>query len=154
MNLTYIVDQLGKKMKIGLESSKYPKVMLVDDSDTDLFINETMIKYAHFSDNIISFSSSTKALEYLKTFSTNLADHKEIPDVIFLDINMPLMNGFEFIKEYQNLPASIKDKCNIVLLSSTFNSSDIQRGSDNHDVVGLIAKPLTLEILNEIMGNH
>ena len=134
-----------------IENIKAKKVMLVDDSDTDLFINETMIKYAHFSDSVISFTSSTKALEHLRSY----ADEKtmdNIPDLIFLDINMPLLNGFEFIREYQHLPARVKDKCNIVLLSSTFNVNDIQKGSENKDVVGLIAKPLTLEILNEMMG--
>ena len=125
--------------------------MLVDDSDTDLFINETMIKYAHFSDNVISFTSSTKALEHLRSYSEEKT-LENIPDIIFLDINMPLLNGFEFIREYQHLPSRVKDKCNIVLLSSTFNVNDIQKGSDNKDVVGLIAKPLTLEILNEMMA--
>ncbi len=138
-------------IKLELKKQKTPKVMLVDDSDTDLFINETMIKYAQFSDNIVSFTSSTKALEYMREFASD-PDSMEIPDVIFLDINMPLMNGFEFIREYQSLPPNIKDRCNIVLLSSTFNANDIQRGSDSKEVVGLIAKPLTLEILNEIMG--
>ena len=134
-----------------LENIKTTKVMLVDDSDTDLFINETMIKYAHFSDNVISFTSSTKALDHLKSFNEK-TPLEEIPDIIFLDINMPLLNGFEFIKEYQHLASHIKDKCNIVLLSSTFNVNDIQKGSENKDVVGLIAKPLTLEVLNEMMG--
>jgi CheY-like chemotaxis protein len=138
-------------LKLELENSNSPRVMLVDDSDTDLFINETMIKHAQFSENVISFTSSTKALEYLKAF-VNDPDSIDVPDVIFLDINMPLMNGFEFIHEYQSLPSTIKDKCNIVLLSSTFNANDIQNGSDNAEVVGLIAKPLTLEVLNEIMG--
>ena len=134
-----------------IENIKAHKVMLVDDSDTDLFINETMIKYAHFSDNVISFTSSTKALNHLKSFD-ELTPAEEIPDVIFLDINMPLLNGFEFIREYQKLPEKIKDKCNIFLLSSTFNANDIKYGSENKDVVGLIARPLTLEILNEMMG--
>ena len=138
-------------LKLDLEKSKSPRVMLVDDSDTDLFINETMIKYAQFSENVISFTSSTKGLEYLKSFVSDPYS-VDVPDIIFLDINMPLMNGFEFLREYQLLPAVIKDKCHIVLLSSSFNANDIQNGSDNKEVVGLIAKPLTLEVLNEIMG--
>jgi two-component SAPR family response regulator len=138
-------------MKWDLGKSKSLRVMLVDDSDTDLFINEAMIKYANFSEDIISFSSSSKAMEYLKKYA-GISNAPEIPDVIFLDINMPMMNGFEFIREYQSLPASLREKCHIVLLSSTFNVQDIQSGSDNKEVVGLIAKPLTLESLNDMIG--
>jgi CheY-like chemotaxis protein len=137
-----------------MSSTKTPKVMLVDDSDTDLFINETMIKYAQLSNDIISFSSSTKALEHLKLVSKDSASFSEIPDIIFLDINMPLLNGFEFIREYQSLPALVKNKCQIILLSSTFNSNDIQKGADDSHVIGLIAKPLTIESLHEMLGTE
>lgn len=141
-------------MKLTAAGTRVPKVMLVDDSDTDLFINETMIKYSQLSDDIISFTSSTKALEHLKKVSLHADSFSEVPDIIFLDINMPLLNGFEFIREYQMLPTHIKDKCQIVLLSSTFNSNDIQRGTDNSNVIGLIAKPLTIESLHEMLGTE
>ncbi len=140
-------------MKLAGTSAKTPKVMLVDDSDTDLFINETMIKYAQLSDDIISFSSSTKALEHLKLVSKDAESTQDVPDIIFLDINMPLLNGFEFIREYQALPTHVKAKCQIILLSSTFNSNDIQKGADDSHVIGLIAKPLTIESLNEMLGS-
>lgn len=141
-------------MRLDMTGTKAPKVMLVDDSDTDLFINETMIKYAQLSDDIISFTSSTKALEHLKSISNEAEGLQEVPDIIFLDINMPLLNGFEFIREYQLLPTRVKDKCQIILLSSTFNSNDIQRGSEDSHVIGLIAKPLTIESLNEMLGSE
>jgi CheY-like chemotaxis protein len=123
----------------------------VDDSDTDLFINETMIKYAQFSQDVTSFTSSTKALEHLKMLTEQSSNEADIPDFIFLDINMPLLNGFEFIREFQTLPGYVKKKCQIILLSSTFNANDIQKGSDNKYVIGLIAKPLTMESLNDMI---
>ena len=135
-------------MKLSHEKSKPPRVMLVDDSDTDLFINETMIKYAQFSDDILSFTSSTKALEYIKTFTSSVADLKDLPDVIFLDINMPLMNGFETTRKIRLKGINIP----IIALTAFARSEDrinsFQAGFQIH-----IAKPVNANELVSVVSN-
>lgn len=118
-------------------------VLLVDDNDTDNFIHRRIIELAGFSENIIVKNSGKSALEFLET-------QEVIPSVVFLDINMPIVDGFVFLFEFDNFPEEIKQKCKIVILSSSDNKKDIDRIVDNEYVVHFITKPLSEESLNEL----
>ena len=118
-------------------------VLLVDDNDTDNFIHKRIIELAGFSENIIVKNSGKSALEFLETQET-------IPSVVFLDINMPIVDGFVFLFEFDNFPEEVKQKCKIVILSSSDNKKDIDRIVDNEYVVHFITKPLSEESLNEL----
>jgi CheY-like chemotaxis protein len=124
-------------------------VLLVDDNDTDNFIHKRIIELAGFSKNIVVKNSGKSALEYLES---NQVQPDSIPGVVFLDINMPIVDGFVFLFEYDNFPEEIKQKCKIVILSSSDNKKDIDRIVDNEYVVHFITKPLSEESLDELKG--
>ncbi len=124
-------------------------VLLVDDNDTDNFIHKRIIELAGFSKNIIVKNSGKSALEFLES---NQITPENVPGVVFLDINMPIVDGFVFLFEYDNFPEEIKQKCKIVILSSSDNKKDIDRIVDNEYVVHFITKPLSEESLDELKG--
>jgi CheY-like chemotaxis protein len=122
-------------------------VMLVDDNDTDNFIHKRVIELTGFSKNIVVKNSGKSALEYIES---NLSNISNLPDVIFLDINMPIVDGFVFLFEYENFPEEVKQKCKIAILSSSDNKRDIDRIVDNDYVINFITKPLSEEALADL----
>ncbi len=130
-------------------AKKINLVMLVDDNDTDNFISQKIIELNGFADRVIAKNSGKSALEYLEANENNPA---ELPDVIFLDINMPIVDGFVFLFEFERFNDELKKKCKIAILSSSDNKRDIERIVDNDYVVKYITKPLTQDALSEISG--
>jgi len=128
-------------------AKKINLVMLVDDNDTDNFISQKIIELNGFADRVIAKNSGKSALEYLEANENNPA---ELPDVIFLDINMPIVDGFVFLFEFERFNDELKKKCKIAILSSSDNKRDIERIVDNDYVVKYITKPLTQDALSEI----
>jgi CheY-like chemotaxis protein len=122
-------------------------VMLVDDNDTDNFIHKRVIELTGFAKSIVVKNSGKSALEYLESNKNNISN---LPDVIFLDINMPIVDGFVFLFEYENFPENLKQKCRIAILSSSDNKRDIDRIVDNEYVVNFITKPLSEEALGDL----
>ena len=124
-------------------------VMLVDDNDTDNFIAKSIIEIAGFSNKIIVKNCGLQALDYLVK---NVHFTENIPDFLFLDLNMPGMNGFFFLTKFERLSASIKDKCKIVILTSSTNSTDKERLEKFTNVIQHFTKPLTIYFLNQLEG--
>jgi CheY-like chemotaxis protein len=122
-------------------------VMLVDDSDTDNFIAKSIIEIAGFSNRIIIKNCGLQALDYL---GKNAHFIENIPDFLFLDLNMPGMNGFFFLTKFERLTNSIKEKCKIVILTSSTNSTDKDRLEKFSNVVEHFTKPLSLYFLNQL----
>jgi CheY-like chemotaxis protein len=128
-------------------AKKINLVMLVDDNDTDNFISQKIIELNGFADRVIAKNSGKSALEYLEA---NENDPSALPEVIFLDINMPIVDGFVFLFEFERFNDELKKKCKIAILSSSDNKRDIERIVDNDYVVKYITKPLTQDALVEI----
>jgi len=122
-------------------------VMLVDDNDTDNFISKRIIEITKFSSNVIVKNSGKSALDYLVE---NKESPDAIPDIIFLDINMPIVDGFVFLYEYEKFSNSVKDKCRVIILSSSDNKRDIDKIINNDFVIKFVTKPLTEKTLEEI----
>lgn len=128
-------------------ADKIDLVMLVDDNDTDNFINKRIIELTNFASNIEIKNSGKSALEYLEKNKNN---ESKLPNLIFLDINMPIVDGFVFLYEFENFPANVKKKCKVVILSSSDNKRDIDKIVNNNYVVKFITKPLTEEELEKV----
>jgi CheY-like chemotaxis protein len=122
-------------------------VMLVDDNDTDNFISRRIIEITKFAGDVVIKNSGKSALEYLEDHKTT---HTKLPDLIFLDINMPIVDGFVFLYEFEKFDYSIKDKCKVIILSSSDNKRDIDKIVNNDHVIKFITKPLTEIALDEV----
>jgi CheY-like chemotaxis protein len=130
-----------------MNNQKKPFVLLIDDNDTDNLICRRMIEITGFSDHVEVISSGKRALSYLQ--ENQFTEHM-LPDVIFLDINMPLVDGFEFMEEFNLMTDTVRNKCKIVVLSSSDNETDIARFEGNENVIKFVIKPLRQEELREI----
>jgi CheY-like chemotaxis protein len=126
-------------------------VMLVDDNDTDNFISKRIIEITKFAKRVVVKSSGRSALDYLIEHQTNPA---ELPNIIFLDINMPIVDGFVFLYEFDTFNELVKNKCKIIILSSSDNKRDIDKIVNNNHVIKFITKPLTEVALDEIKINN
>ena len=124
-------------------------VLLVDDNDTDNFISKRIIEITKFAQRVEVRNSGKSALEYLEESKDT---PENLPDVIFLDINMPIVDGFVFLFEFEMFPDQIKEKCKVIILSSSNNKRDIAKIVDNEYVIKFITKPLTEKALQEIQA--
>lgn len=122
-------------------------VMLVDDNDIDNFISKRIIEITKFAARVEVTSSGQDALEYLRANQFNL---ENIPTIIFLDINMPVVDGFIFLYEFDKFSEQLKNKCKIIILSSSDNKRDIAKIVNDNYVTKFITKPLTEIALDEI----
>jgi len=130
-------------------SNKYKKVMLIDDNEVDLKINSKIINISKLFDEIIICHSGDEALTYL---NKHIDDEQNLPDFILLDIQMPEMDGFEFLEIFKKFPDRLKEKCLITILSSTLDFGDIKKAEANPYVIKLLKKPLFPKELEEVLN--
>ena len=121
--------------------------MLVDDNDTDNFISKRIIEITGFAQRIEVRNSGKAALDYLRE---NQSNPDNIPNLIFLDINMPVVDGFVFLYEFDKFADLVKSKARIIILSSSDNKRDIDKIVNNNHVINFITKPLTEVSLDEV----
>ena len=131
--------------------NKAGRVLLIDDNDIDLKINSKIINLSNFFQDIVLCQSGVEAIMYIKK---NLNEPELLPDFILLDIQMPEMNGFEFLELYKKLPQSFLENCKLAILSSTLDFGDIKKAEANPLVIKLLKKPLYPGELKELMTRH
>jgi len=130
-----------------MAGKKYHSVMLIDDNEIDNLINQKMIEAATISENIYTHTGAKSAIEFLRNMERLEVADKVLPDVIFLDIDMPLMDGFQFLDEFEKLTNVAKKKCKIVMLTSSINPQDFNRSKKYANVKLYLNKPLSHESL-------
>jgi CheY-like chemotaxis protein len=128
-----------------MPDKKYRNVMLIDDNEIDNLINQKMIEAAVVAENIYTHTSAKSAIEFLRNVENLKVADEVLPDVIFLDIDMPLMDGFQFLDEFEKLGNGVKKKCRIVMLTSSINPQDFTRSKKYVSVRQYLNKPLTNE---------
>lgn len=131
---------------------KYYAVMLVDDNEIDNLINQKMIEASNICEHIFIHSGAKSAIEFLKNIEKLAKGPVDLylPEIIFLDIDMPLMDGFQFLDEFERLSESIKKHCKVVMLTSSLNPQDMNRAKKNQFVLKYINKPLNQENLKKL----
>lgn len=128
-------------------TSRYSVVMLVDDNELDNFINKKLLENEKFADTVIVHQSAQSALEDLKKLEST---PEKLPQIIFLDIMMPHMDGFGFIEEVGKLSDRIKNSSKIIMLSTTESFKDLNRANQSRFVYKFLNKPLSKLVLDAI----
>lgn len=113
--------------------------MIIDDNEMDLYVGKRVMARYSFAEEVLTIDSAKGALEYLIEKKN---DPDQLPDLILLDINMPEMNGFEFLDAYTSLPQDIKKNCIIMMLTTSIHIEDEQKASSNPYVRSYMNKPL------------
>jgi CheY-like chemotaxis protein len=126
-------------------------IMLVDDNRDDNFFHTREIKKILPDINIIIKYSAVDALEY---FKNALETQNKVPEIIFLDINMPVMSGWEFLNAFERLDKDILNIITIIMLSTFDNQADLEKAKASGHVTDFISKPLIKERLEEILRKY
>jgi CheY-like chemotaxis protein len=121
--------------------------IVIDDSKLDCFIAEKIIKNTGKCEGIRSFLQAKDALEYIAT--TPPDDHSLT--IILVDIQMPIMNGFEFVEAFEKLPGNIVANYTIYVISSSINENDLQKVHNYKSVKQFLNKPLTSNNLTALL---
>lgn len=126
---------------------KIHKVLLVDDDPGTNFLHNIVLRDCGCVEQVETCTNGKKALDYLIESADS---NKGIPEIILLDINMPVMDGWEFLDEYEKLPDHIKQSCIVIMLTTSINPDDEQKALANKYVAGFRHKPLTVQMLQEL----
>lgn len=131
--------------------NKLSCILLIDDNNADNFIHEMALKLADCTHKIVAVQGGQQALDYL---TTNASEAHLLPDLIFLDINMPAMNGWEFLDKYEHLDQSQKECIIVIMLTTSHNPDDEKKAKTIGDIKEFMNKPLTVEMIQKILEEH
>lgn len=120
--------------------------MIVDDSKMDLMLNQIILETEKYAKSYISYSSPSEAIAYL-----NDADQGKnpFPDIIFLDINMPVISGFDVLNKFNSYTSEESKNCKIYVLSSSDDEDDVARIKKYNNVISYLSKPLNFAELKK-----
>lgn len=126
---------------------KMKHILLIDDNDIDNYVTNHVITKSQRAEKITIKNSGVAALEYLVSIERNAT---EFPEVIFLDVRMPVMDGFQFLDELIKLSGITNNQCQVVMLSSSSDQSDIDRAFTYSVVKKYLVKPFKIEMLEDL----
>jgi CheY-like chemotaxis protein len=121
--------------------------LLIDDDEIICIVHPAIIRQAFPDSQVIVIKSSTEALEYLKAL---VVSNEPVPDVIFLDINLPEMNGFELLDNLSEQDINYLKNAKTYMLSSSIDQRDMDRVEANKMVTGFVGKPLSMDFMKSI----
>jgi len=130
---------------------KLPCILLVDDDPVNNFLNQHLLEKLAVADQLLVAQNGQEAFTLLQQHYSEAEE--AYPALILLDINMPIMNGFEFLQAYQQLPLAQQQALVIVMLTTSMQPQEIARAQQLH-VTDFLSKPLTREKIDTVLQTH
>lgn len=127
-------------------------VLLVDDDQTTNYLNRLLLNRFQITENVLVAPNGREALDLLAEHC-QADESPNCPVLILLDVNMPVMNGFEFLDAYAQLPEQQRQAMVIVMLTTSLHPQDVERAKHLH-VAGFLSKPLTNKQLADVLRQH
>ena len=127
---------------------KINTLLLVDDDDIFQFLTRKIVEETNRVEQVNILSNGKEAIDFLKSSTKNKF---HIPDIILLDLSMPIMDGWDFLKEYRLIKTSLNKRIVIYIVSSSNNPADIERANAISDVTDYIIKPITKEVFTKLL---
>ena len=131
-----------------MQTYRYKLALFIDDDEVDTIIHVSIIRNLLLAERTITYSSAKEAFIFITEM---IALSQDLPEIIFLDINMPILNGFQFLDKLKDLPSSTWINTKIIMLSSTLDKDEIEKIKFNPLVYTFICKPLTSHALNQLL---
>lgn len=125
-------------------------ILIIDDDEINNFIAAKLIDKIHPVANISICLNGKEGIDFL---ASRIHKEEELPDIVFLDINMPVMNGWEFLEEFEKIKNSIKKRIMINMLSSSVYNDDITKSQTFTTVNKFISKPLTTDKIKDLYNS-
>lgn len=126
-------------------------ILLIEDDAATNYLHTRVLKMAGCTEQIATADNGQEALKLLHTLAS---ENKPAPELILLDINMPVMNAWEFLEAYNRLPENEKGSTKIIMLTTSLNSDDEVRAGAMPGINGYYMKPLDSTMLDEILEKH
>ena len=129
--------------------SETPIIAIVDDDKIFQLTASKTIMSTKLTDKVLQFTNGEEALKFIKN---NVSDIAQLPDYIFLDINMPFVDGWMFLEDYASLKPKLAKPMTIYMVSSSIDPRDVTRAKNHHDVSDYVVKPVTREKFLELLN--
>jgi CheY-like chemotaxis protein len=127
---------------LTIQLDNLSSIVIIDDNEIDVFLQETILRTSGIGKEVKSFLSPIKALEYLKELNQQ---EKIMPDLILLDINMPGMNGFEFLENFNKINQQATSDTKVIIVTSSESMADFEKAFSYSNVVSFKVKPLSFD---------
>ena len=121
--------------------------VLIDDSDIDNAVNTKLLKLSRLSQEILSFTDPRKGFEYIQRNGPTWTS----PRWVLLDIQMPGINGFEWLELFRELPEAVQSMCRIYMLSASIDRVELLRAEEDPSVIALMEKPLDVYMFRQLI---
>jgi len=128
----------------------FDTVILIDDDPISILVGETMFRKTSFCSTVKSIDNAEEALKFL---DERYRGGEGLPDLIFLDVRMPVMDGWGFLKEYSVMESLPERTPHVIVLSAAFDEEDLQKAGEYDLVMETLVKPLNQELLQRLLAN-
>ena len=128
------------------------EILLVDDNPADNFIHKSVIERLQAANSVTVTEDGAQALDYLRDIAES--PQRQMPELIFLDINMPRMNGWEFLDQLETMEEVMQNTIVVMMLTTSLHPDDQAAANQRSELAGFLNKPLTRDSLQQLLSSH